>query len=460
MTTQETLVRQGVHRGLDAAHVVVVGASNRPSNAGQSYVRAFRAARFPGRLSVVNRAAEAVRGAQGYASIADLPSAPDLAVLALPAERVPAAVTELGQIGAGLVHCFSGGFAERGGAEVARQERLACLATEAGVALLGPNCMGVYRPKAGLAFRPDLPMRDGNIALVSQSGGVTIAALHQLDARGLGISTAVSYGNGAALAGARLAEMVVEADAPTALGVYVEDANEPDFLPARARLAQRTRVVLCVGPRVARAHLAAQRHTGLTGGSWPAFADIPEEVTMVGRVDDFVGALGWLSERTQRRPRTALVTISGGVGVLAVSELEESGVRLCQPTVQTRRTIEALSPGGLIVADNPVDLGVSYLSRKVVARTLEALRRDPEVELTMFHLVWDHLVEVDRASPGYADGFLSLLIQHAQRGDDLTVLFPRMTDDDSEREARRTLRQAGVHVVDSVGEVAAALATP
>ncbi|MGW6456124.1 CoA-binding protein, partial [Streptomyces sp. NPDC055078] len=210
--------------------VAVVGASNRPSNAGLSFVRALRAAHFPGRLLAVNRDGSDVEGALGAASLRELSEAPDLAVLALPAPLVPGAVQEAAEAGVRALHVFTGGFAELGGAgPPAAQDRLARLCDEAGIALIGPNCMGLYRPRAGLAFREDQPMLDGPVAVVSQSGGVAITAVHQLAARGLGVSTAISFGNGAQLGAGALAELLADAGEHSVLAVHVESANEPDL---------------------------------------------------------------------------------------------------------------------------------------------------------------------------------------------------------------------------------------
>lgn len=451
-----------LRHAFDPDHVVVVGASNRSSNAGLSFVRALRAARFPGRLSVVNRNAERVLRAAGYKHLGDLPTVPDLAILAVPGDLVPQALEEVAAHGIKAVHCFSGGFAERGDPDrVALQHRVANLAREHDIALIGPNCMGIYRPSAGLAFRADQPMLAGNVALVSQSGGVAIAVVHQLAVRGVGISTAVSFGNAAQLGAGRLANAVADAHVPGVVGVYVESANEQDLAEELARVAKTHRVVLFVGPGSGAAHAASARHTATPGGLWRDADEPTPGVTVVDNLEAFVGALEWFSPDPEPGPppTVAFATISGGIGVLAATQLGRAGVSLAQPSEETRTEIESILPGGLVVGRNPVDLGVSYLSRKVAARTLTALRKDRAVELTIFHMVWDHLVDVDAQSPGYAEGYLELVASHATDRRDLAVYFPRLVEDASEGEARRRLRNRGVRVFETFAEVSAALST-
>jgi hypothetical protein len=114
--------------------------------------------------------------------------------------------------------------------------------------------------------------------------------------------------------------------------------------------------------------------------------------------------------------------------------------------------------GGLVRAENPVDLGPRYLSRKVVACTLAALRADDRVDVTIFHLTWDHLLDVDRANPGYAAGYLDLLLTHGASADDFCVYFPRVLDDLAEHEVRTKLRAAGIPVFDNWDTIAPTLA--
>lgn len=459
--TPHTSAEESLARALDADHVVVVGASNRSSNAGLSFVRALRAARFSGRLSVVNRDGDSVLGATGHRDLAELAIPPDLVILSLPADRVEDALAAAIGAGASAVHVFSGGFAERGDpARAEQQERLAAMAEDAGIALIGPNCMGLYRPSAGLAFRADQPMLSGPVSIVSQSGGVAIACVHQLAARDVGVSTVVSFGNGAQMRAGRIADALTRHGEEGVLGVYVESANEPDLLERLERLAKSRPVVLCVGTSSPTATAAAALHTGAPGGPW-APPGSAAGVVVASTLEAFTAAL----DRASRQPAPAdcsiaLLTISGGVGVLLASAMEQHGLTLAELDEHTKTSIEGIIPGGLLSAANPVDLGASYLSRKVIARSLAALTADENVELILFHLIWDHLVDVERQAPGYADGFLQLLQDHADQHHNLAVYLPRMVDDEDERFVRRRLRRAGITVFETVNECVGGLAGP
>ncbi|MGW6462147.1 hypothetical protein ACWF94_40525, partial [Streptomyces sp. NPDC055078] len=219
-------------------------------------------------------------------------------------------------------------------------------------------------------------------------------------------------------------------------------------------------VVVCTAPSRRTAIAAARRHTGAPGGDAPP-GQWPEGVIPVHSLDHLVAATEWFARRPlpRRTPRVAVVTISGGIGVLAASSLEAAGVPLARLSDRTRDTVTALAGGAPVSAANPVDLGARYLSRKLAAGTLTALRSDPGVDLTLFHLTWDHLVDVDRRSPGYAAGYLDLLLAHAGTGDDLAVYFPPMTDDPDERGVRDRIRAAGVPVFETWDAVARLLAT-
>jgi acyl-CoA synthetase (NDP forming) len=155
----------------------------------------------------------------------------------------------------------------------------------------------------------------------------------------------------------------------------------------------------------------------------------------------------------------AVVTISGGIGVVAASALTAAGVPMATVSEHSQEKIQGISPRALLSAANPLDLGAAYLSRKLIAGVLETLRADPGVDLTLFHLMWDHVRDVDRTVPGYAERYLQLLVDHAAGGNDLAVYFPRVVDDDGERAVRQTLRRAGVPVVETL-DVAATVLSP
>lgn len=435
----------------DPKHVTVVGASNRASNAGVSFVRALHAAGFSGTLSVVNRDGADVEGATGAVDFGGLPGVPDLAILAVPASLTAQTLSDAAEAGVKTVHAFAGGFGELGTDEGTRaEERLRELADEAGIALLGPNCMGLYRPRAGLAFREDQPMLDGPIGIVSQSGGVVINAAHRLASAGIGIATGVSFGNGAQYGAGTWSERISATGELSALGVYIESANEPDLTDRLAAAAQRQPVVLYVGPRGARAEAAAQRHTGARGGT-DIPTEWPEGVLTAHDFEHFLDALSWYSQHPipARPPRIAVVTISGGVGIMATSTLDAHGVPLAEVAAETRQAIRDVAGSDLVRPENPVDLGPRYLSRKLAAGTLAALRNDAGVDLIVFHLVWDHLIDVDRRNPGYADGYLDLIRDRAAGAADLCLYFPRVLDSEAERAARDDLRRQGVTVFET-----------
>jgi acyl-CoA synthetase (NDP forming) len=276
---------------------------------------------------------------------------------------------------------------------------------------------------------------------------------------GIGISTGVSFGNGAQRAAGHWAEQLSATGEQSVLGVYVESANEPDLLERLAKAATQQPVIVCVGPAGGAAAAVAARHTGAVGGD-----AIPQEwppgVVAVRATEQLTAALAWYARRPlpPAPARTAVVTISGGVGVAAVAALTRAGAVLAQPAEATLRAVRDAAGGGLVRAENPVDLGPRYLSRKVAARTLAALRADAGVDVTVFHLTWDHLLDVDRANPGYAAGYLDLLLSHGSNADDFCVYFPRVLDDLSEHDVRAVLRARGIPVFDSWDAIAPTLA--
>ncbi|HEU5491587.1 MAG TPA: GNAT family N-acetyltransferase, partial [Gaiellaceae bacterium] len=180
----------------EARSVAVVGASRRRGSIGGELFRNILAGDFSGVAYPVNRTGEAVAGVRAYRSVDEIPESVDVAVLALPAERVLEAAEQALRAGVRALVVISAGFAEVGAEGLQRQQQLLALVRASGGRLIGPNCLGIAIAATSLnatfaaSFAPS-----GNIGFSSQSGALAIAVLEAADARGLGLSSFVSIGN-------------------------------------------------------------------------------------------------------------------------------------------------------------------------------------------------------------------------------------------------------------------------
>lgn len=238
-------------RLLAPASIAVVGASERPS-LGRTVLRSLEALAYRGAVYPVHPRRATVLGRRCYATLDEVPGPIDLAALALARERTMAEVERAARRGVGALVVFSGGFAEAGDEGRRQQERMAALCREAGIALCGPNCMGVLNLHHGShAYMLDVldaaPLR-GDVGLISQSGSISIGLLS--DSRRFGFSQAISTGNEAAIGSARYLDYLVDDKATRSIALFSEAIAEPErFVAALDRAAAAGK------PEIGRAHV-------------------------------------------------------------------------------------------------------------------------------------------------------------------------------------------------------------
>ena len=228
--------------------IAVIGASDKPTP-GRRIIASLERIGFAGRIFPVNPNYPSVLNRPCYASPAELPEAPDIAVFCLGHERVFSAFEAAAKRGMKAAVIYDGGFAEQGAEGRALQARIAAICVEAGIALCGPNCMGILNPHhksttylqelrepAGLA---------GNVAILSHSGGLCVGLL--TDTRRFGFSHIVSSGNEAAVSAAAFLEYLLEDPHTAIVGGFIEAIREPErFAAALNRAAALGKPVVMV----------------------------------------------------------------------------------------------------------------------------------------------------------------------------------------------------------------------
>ncbi|WP_328493527.1 GNAT family N-acetyltransferase [Streptomyces sp. NBC_00414] len=239
---------RSVARLLAPGSVAVVGAGRTPGGVGRSILENLRDAGFTGRLYAVNGALQEkeLAGVQAHRSVRDIDEPVDLAVIAVPADRVPEAVAECGEHGVQGLVVVSAGYAESGPEGRERQRELVRQARTYGMRIIGPNAFGVIntspRIRLNASLAPEMP-RTGRIGLFAQSGAIGIALLSRLHRRGggvtgvTGVSTFVSSGNRADVSGNDVLQYWYDdPDTDVAL-MYLESIGNPRKF---TRLARRT----------------------------------------------------------------------------------------------------------------------------------------------------------------------------------------------------------------------------
>jgi len=355
----------GVKRALDSLfypRTVAVFGSVKEGKIAHQIVTQLQRVGYTGRLAVVNPKAEPPEGfpqVPAFAGAREVQGGIDLAVLALPAQFAESAVREAGAAGAPIAVVITSGFAEAGNAEGER--RLAAAAREAGVRLIGPNCAGIMNTANALSASIEPRAWPGRVAFITQSGAVGGAVLGLAGTRGIGFSKFVSYGNRADIGEAELLEYLAEDPETDVIALYLESvADGARLLPVLAAAAAAKPVIAIKAGRTATGRRAASSHTGSLAGADEVYAAAFRRACVIRAAGieemlDLCDAFAHLPAPSGRS--VAIVTNSGGPGVLAADRAEELGLEVAEPSSRLRSGLREFLSERCAVG-NPVDLTV------------------------------------------------------------------------------------------------------
>lgn len=378
--------RPALDRLLEPTSIAVVGASPGGGRGARAHAN-LRRYGYPGRLYAVNPKYTEVLGGPCYPALADLPEVVDCAVVAVPADAALRVVEEAARLGIGGAIVFASGFAEAGPRGGERQRELGTIARAGGLALCGPNCVGVINVRAATAaFTPPIAFMPpaGGVALVAQSGGLLLEVLAPLLERRVGLSHVIASGNEAATTlEDYLAHLVARSEVGV-LAAIVEAFRQPArFLEVACRAAAvgKPLIVLKTG-RSQAGQRAAASHTGaLAQDDRVVDAALRRcGALRVRSTDHFVETVTLFAQ--PRRPAgrgVAIVSSSGGRCALLGDLAEEVGLELAGFTDETRRTLHSLLPPFGTV-NNPLDpTGIVFDQDGVYGPVLSAVAADPGV---------------------------------------------------------------------------------
>src|SRR5262247_1824279 len=279
-----TAPRLSMDRILPPRSVAVFGASDSTDKFGGRIMHFLVRHGFAGDVYPINPRRREVAGHPAYPSIGAVPTPPDVAILAVPAEALVQSVTEAAAAGVGCCVIISTGFAEAGAEGMARQAALVEVSRATGMRLIGPNCMGLVVPHHRLALCSSVVLdtdrlRDGAISLVSQSGALMVSIFDCAAADGIGFRHCVSCGNQVDLEISDFVEHLVAEPETEAICVYVEgllDGGRFRRAAAAARAAGKPLLVVKTG-RTKAGVVAARSHTASLAGSFAVFETMCRE---------------------------------------------------------------------------------------------------------------------------------------------------------------------------------------
>jgi len=343
--------------------IVVVGGSESLSKPGGKVLANIVDHRYGGTLWVVNPGG-AVKGLPTFASVPDLPGAPELGIIAIPAALVAGALEELGRKGTKAVVILSAGFGEKDEKGKEEEERLLAIASDFGMTIIGPNCSGFMTPSYSGKFAGIIPeLKPGSIDFISGSGATVDLVMEQAVLRGLSFCNVVNVGNSIQTGVEDLIALYDEnygIDGSPILLIYLESLKKPGLLLRHARSLTRKGCAIVgikSGVSVSGARAAAS-HTGAMATDDTAVQALFDKAGIIRvkskmEMIDVACALAGTGGRL-RGNRACVITDAGGPGVMLTDELERQGLVLPVLGEKTRERLRGILPAESSVM-NPID---------------------------------------------------------------------------------------------------------
>ncbi|GAB2817826.1 GNAT family N-acetyltransferase [Lentzea nigeriaca] len=343
--------------------IAVVGASRSPNSVGHAVLRNLVQGNFTGDLYAVNPHAKSVAGVDCCASVTELPEAPDLAVLCVPAKAVPGVAEECGRRGVRALVVISSGV---------DPDELMKPVRAHGMRLVGPNCLGVSTSSPAVRMNATFTVHDplaGDIGLVTQSGGVAIAVQEELRRLGLGMSGLVSTGDKLDISSNDLL-MWWKDDAETRIiALYLESFGNPRKFSRLAREVAKRKPVIAIraasseaGQRAAASHTASTATPSVTRDALFRQAG----VIAVDGVPELVDVVLALRQPVPGGRSVAVLSNAGGLGVLAADACVRNGLRMAELSAATSNVLtELVAPAASV--HNPVDT-IAVVDEETFAR--------------------------------------------------------------------------------------------
>ena len=382
-------VRNGFERLLRPQSLAVVGASPEPFSLGGNVLANIERFGFAGDLHLVSRSRTEINGRACVGTIDELPAGVDTVVLVVPVPAVKEAIAACVRRGVGGAVVFASGFGELGEEGRRAQDEIAAMAKAAGIALLGPNCLGLinFVDQVPLTFepvQPGVPWGPG-ICAIAQSGAMAGNIRMALHGGNVPVAYTFSTGNEAVLGAEDVIGGLLDDPAVRLFSVFVEQIRYPKrFLTLAAEARRRGKPIVLMHPgRSARSREAAKSHTGALAGDHAVMRAFvaSEGVVLVESLDELFD----VSRLLARYPRPAaggagIMSNSGAIRGFALDFCEQIDLPLPELAAATCDELKQVLPDFATI-DNPLDITAQGMQKpSIFGDSAQALLRDSQVE--------------------------------------------------------------------------------
>jgi len=383
---EELAAADAVQAMLWPRSIAVIGASRQRHTIGGDIFHNLIDGEFGGPVYPVNPAAKSVQGVRAYGSILDIPDPVDVAIVVVPAASVADVARQCAGKGVKGLVVLSAGFSEIGPSGAERQAELLAVCREAGMRLIGPNCMGTANTAEGVRmngqFAPIAPL-PGRVGFLSQSGALGLALIDHANRLGLGLSTFVSVGNKADLSGNDFLCYWEGDPATEVILLYLESLGNPRRFARIARRVARSKPIVAVkSGRSSAGARATSSHTGALLGASDISVDALFRQAGVIRTDTLAELFDVASllanQPLPTGPRVAILTNGGGPGILAADACEAAGLEVPQFAEAVRLRVAEWLPTAAGIG-NPVDM-IASATADDYRRAIQQIGDDPGID--------------------------------------------------------------------------------
>jgi len=385
--------------------IAVIGASRTPGKVGYDILKNILQYGYQGAVYPINPEAPEILGVKAYPSILDIPGEVGLAVVVVPPPKVGEVISQCGVKKIDSAIIITAGFGESGSEGTKLEDDLVRRAKESGMRFIGPNCLGVIdtHSRVNASFAAGMPAT-GSIGFFSQSGALCVAVLDRALAEDIGFSKFISMGNKADISDTDIMLALAEDENTKVILGYIEGVKDGrQFMETASQVSKKKPIIILKSGITSSGARAASSHTGALSGREAAF-DAAFKQSGVIRAHSFAElfnfALAFANQPLPHGPNIAIVTNSGGPGILAADASDQAGLQLIPLHKETVDKLRTFLPS-FASFYNPVDI-LGDASAERYAKALTIVLQDEKIHGVIVLLTPTAIVDVDATATAVA----------------------------------------------------------
>ena len=386
--------------------VAVLGASTTPGKVGYDVLKNLIQSNYQGKIYPINPKSLEIQGLKAYPSLSDIDGDIDLLIYIIPPQFVLSTLDDCKKKNIDSIIAISAGFKETGTTGARIEREMLGKAKELNIRILGPNCLGLVCTSSHLnaTFSPGMPS-EGNIAFFSQSGALCIAILDWALGEGIGFSKFISLGNKSDLDEIDFMRYLADDESTKVILGYLEGIEDGrTFIDVAREVSKKKPIIITKSGGTAAGAKAASSHTGSLAGSERSIQAAFRQAGIIraDTVSDlFNYALAFACQPISKGSRIAILTNSGGPGIMAADAIERYQLQLASFSKVTQDKLRSFLPT-IASIYNPVDI-IGDARAERYHKSLELILSDPNVDGVLIILTPTAVIDVKETAEKIAD---------------------------------------------------------